>query len=194
LLRDTFGGGKVSFLVPTKDSNGYQITPGTAATVTITNSGGLTSSQQSIALHSAVSWPVSVDSGVTTIGTTGNGFMQTTVTIDQSGSLQANTQVWDTSSWGPFTGFHGACVVRLYDTFGNVIDTFTAGPYGAEGGQNNANPWSATLAANVCAELYSIAVVNFYDADDTGLTGITNWIVSNASTLASAAGAVVKAV
>jgi hypothetical protein len=50
------------------------------------------------------------------------------------------------------------------------------------------------LAANVCAELYSIAVVNFYDADDTGLTGITNWIVSNASTLASAAGAVVKAV
>ncbi len=185
---------QITFLVPTKDANGYQITPDTNATITVTNGAGLTSGQQTVALHSAVKWPVTANSGVTSIGTTGNGFAQTNVTIDQSGNLTANTQVWDNSSWGIFTGFHAACVVRLYDTFGNIINTFTAGPYGAQGGQNNANPWSATLTTNQCAALYSIAVVNFYDADDTGLTGITSWITSNASTLASAAAAVVAAV
>ncbi len=185
---------QISFIVPTKDSHGYQVTPGTSATVTVTNSSKLTSSQQNLALHSAVKWPVSANSGVTTIGTTGNGFMQTAVTIDQAGNLTANTQVWDTSSWGPLTGFHGACVVRLYDTFGNVIGTFPAGPYGVEGGQNNPNAWSATLTPAACAELYSISIVNFYDPQYNVPGEITTWIENNASSLATAAKAIVAAV
>ena len=185
---------QISFIVPTKDSQGYQITPGTTATVTVTNSGSLTSSQQNLALHTAVRWPVSANSGVTTIGTTGNGFMQTTVTIDQAGNLTANTQVWDTSSWGPLTGFHGACVVRLYDTFGNVIGTFPAGPYGVEGGQNNPNAWTATLTAAAIGELYSISIVNFYDPQYNVPGEILTWITNNASTLATAAKSIVAAV
>lgn len=186
---------QISFQVPTKDSNGYQITPGTTATVTVTNSGALTSSQQSLSLHSAVSWPVNANSGVTTIGTTGNGFMQTTVSIDQQGNLTANTQVWDTSNLGFLTGFSGAAAVRVYDTFGNVINTFSAGPFGAQGGQNNPNPWKATLSASECAEIYSISVVNFYDAQDANaINNIASWIESNGTSLAGAATAIVKAV
>ncbi len=185
---------QISFIVPTKDSKGYQITPGTNATVTVTNSGSLTSSQQNLALHSAVSWPVSANSGVTTIGSTGNGFMQTTVTIDQAGNLTANTQVWDTSSWGPFTGWHGACAVRLYDTFGNWLDTVSGGPFGVEGGQNNPNAWNVTLTPAMCAELYSVSVVNFYDPQYQDPGEILTWITNNASTLATAAKAIVAAV
>jgi IPT/TIG domain len=185
---------QIAFLVPVK-GNGYQITPGTAATVTVTNAGSLTSNQQSLALHSAVKWPVSSDSGITTIGTTGNGFVDTTVTIDQAGNLTASTRVWDTSGWGPFTGFHTGVVVQLYDTFGDVIGTFyPPAPFGVEGGQTNVNAWSATLTAAQCAELYSVSVVNFYDPQDTGLTGMTSWVVSNAAAIAAAAAAVVAAV
>lgn len=186
---------QITFLVPTKDANGYQITPGTTATINVTNKAGLTSGQQTLALHSAVRWPVSINSGVTSIGTTGNGFVQTNVNIDQSGNLTANTQVWDTSGWGIFTGFHAGCAVRLFDTFGNVIATFPAGPFGVQGGQNNSNPWSATLTPEECAQIYSISVVNFYDADpNSGINGVTTWIENNAAPLASAAAAIVAAV
>lgn len=181
---------QISFRVPVKDSNGYQITPGTTATVSVTNGGGLISNSVNLQLHSAVKWPVSVNSGITTIGTTGNGFMQTTATIDQAGNLTANTQVWDTSSFGPFTGFHGATVVRIFDTFGNVIGTFPAGPFGVEGGQNNPNAWSATLTAAQCAEIYSVAVVNFYDPQYNDPQAIASWIATNGAGLAGAASAV----
>jgi hypothetical protein len=185
---------QISFLVPTKDPNGYQVTPGTTATVAVTNSGGLTSGQKDLPLHSAVTWPVSINTGATTIGTTGNGFMQTTVSIDQAGSLTANPQVWDNSPLGILTGFSGAVAVRLYDTFGNIINTYSAGPFGVEGGQNNTNPWTETLTAAMCAQLYSIAVVNFFDPQNTGLAGITSWIENNGPALLAVASAVVALV
>jgi L-fucose mutarotase/ribose pyranase (RbsD/FucU family) len=46
---------QISFLVPVKDSNGYQTTPGTTATVTVTNGAGLHSSAQNLAIQPAVS-------------------------------------------------------------------------------------------------------------------------------------------
>ncbi len=185
---------QISFLVPVRDTSGNQITPGTTAAVTVTNSGGFTSNAGSLALHSAVKWPVTADSGQTQIGTTGYGFMDTTVTIDQAGNLNANTTIWDTSPWGILTGFHGAVVVRLFDTFGNQIDTFTAGPYGVSGGDTYYNSWAATVPAWVCAELFSISVVNFYDPQYTALGAISNWISANAATIAAAAQAVIAAV
>lgn len=174
---------QISFRVPVKDTNGYQITPGTTANISVTNGGTLTSNTISLPLHSAVRWPVAINSGVTTIGTTGNGFMQTSVTIDQSGNLNAATDVWDTSQFGPLTGFHGGVVVQIYDTFKNVIGTFPSGPYGVQGGQNNENPWKATLSQAQCDQLAYISVVNFYNPQDS----VLNWIESNLSTIASAA-------
>jgi hypothetical protein len=184
---------QVTFTMPVKNSASAQLTPGTTATVSVTNGAGLTSNSADLAVCSAVNWPVSLNSAVTSIGTTGNGFVQTTVSIDQAGNLNANTQVWDTSGWGFLTGFHAATVVSLFDTFGNVIDTFPSGPYGVMGGQNFANPWTATIPANVCSQLYSVSVVNFYDPEWTAAGGISNWIVQNAPAIAKAAVAVVGA-
>ncbi len=184
---------QISFLVPVKDSQGYQITPGTTACITVTNSSNLTSNTDCLALHSDVKWPVALDSGATQIGNTGNGFMDTSVTIDQAGNLTASTRVWDTSMWGFLTGFHGAVVVCLYDTFGNVIGTFPSGPYGVQGQQNNVNPWSATVSAAACAELYSVSIVNFYDPQYNVPGEIWNWIINNAPAIANAATAVVAA-
>ena len=154
---------QISFFVPVKGQSAYQITPGTTASVSVTNSSGLTSNTVNLSLCSAARWPLTIDSGQTQIGKTGKGFMQTTVTIDQAGNLSANTKVWDTSGWGPLTGFHGATVVCLYDIFGNLLDTFPAGPFGVEGGQTNENPWSASVPSAKMCEVYSVAVVNFYD-------------------------------
>ncbi|WP_297478640.1 RICIN domain-containing protein [Ferrovum sp.] len=184
---------QIGFLVPVKGQSSYQVTPGTTASVSVTNSNGLTSNTVELALCSAVRWPLNIDSGQTQIGKTGNGFMDTTVTIDQAGNLTANTKVWDTSGWGPFTGFHGATVVCLYDTFGNLLDTFPAGPFGVEGGQTNENPWSATVPAEKLCELYSVAVVNFYDPQYTVPGEILNWAIANAPAIAAAAKAVAAA-
>lgn len=185
---------QITFLLPVKNAAGVQVTPGASATVSVTNAAQLTSNSANLAINSAVKWPVSFNSGVTTIGTTGNGFVQTIGVIDQAGNLNANTQVWDTSGWGALTGFHAATIVRLYDTFGNVIDTFTSGPYGVSGGQNFANPWAATVPAAQCQQLYSVAVVNFYDPEWTAPGGIANWIIQNAAAIAAAAVSVVSAV
>src|SRR5262249_24330216 len=56
-----------------------------------------------------VTFPVTADSGVTRIGSSGNGHMQTAITIDRKGALQASTHTWDTSPWGFLTGVLGAC-------------------------------------------------------------------------------------
>jgi hypothetical protein len=185
---------QITFTLPVKNSAGAQMTPGVTATVSVTNDAHLTSNSANLAINSAVKWPLAFNSGVTTIGTTGNGFVQTTGSIDQAGNLNANTQVWDTSGWGVFTGFHAATVVRLYDTSGNVIDTFASGPYGVSGGQNFANAWTAMVPAPVCQQLYSVAVVNFYDPQWTAPQAIVTWIEQNAAAIAKAAAAVVAAV
>lgn len=118
---------QVTFMLPVKNSSGIQMTPGVIGTVSVTNDALLSSNSANLAINSAVKWPVSFNSGVTTIGNTGNGFVQTTGSIDQAGNLTANTQVWDTSAWGVLTGFHAVTIVRLYGTFGNVIDTSRQG-------------------------------------------------------------------
>jgi hypothetical protein len=183
---------QISFPVPVKGHSVYQVTPGTTASVSVTNSNGLTSNAVELALCSAAIWPLTADSGQTQIGKTGNGFMDTTVTIDQAGNLTANTKVWDTSIWGPLTGFHGATVVCLYDTFGNLLDTFPAGPFGVEGGQTNENPWSATVPSGKMCEVFSVAVVNFYDPQYTVPGEILNWAAANQSTISAAAKVIVS--
>lgn len=183
---------QITFLVPVKDSGGNQITPGTIATVTVTNYYGLTSNSVNLALTSAVRWPVSVNTGVTKIGTSGNGFMQTAVTIDESGSLTASTRIWDMSGWGPATGFHGATAIALYDTFGNTIASFQGGPWGIEGGQDETKPWTASVTPAVRAELYSVSVVNFYDPQYNLPNSIVTWIENNGPALAQVAVVVVE--
>lgn len=178
---------QISFFIPVKGQSLFQVTPGTVASISVTNSSGLTSNTENLQICSSVTWPVAADSGTTQIGTTGNGFMDTTVTIDQSGNLTANTKVWDTSGWGPLTGFHGAAVVCLFDTFGNNIGTFPAGPFGVEGQQTNENPWSTIVPAASLCELYSISVVNFYDPQNNVPGAILQWAINNAPQIAAAA-------
>jgi hypothetical protein len=144
-----------------------------------------------LALTSAVNWPVSANSGQTSIGTTGNGFMQTAVTIEGSGPLTASKRIWDKSGWGPLTGFHGATAIALYDTFGNIVNSFMGGPWGIEGGQDETKPWTGTVSPEIRAVLYSVKVVNFYDPQYNTPGYLATWIENNGPALAAVAAAVV---
>ena len=97
-------------------------------------------------ITSGVHWPVTVDSGVTTIGNSGDGHIQTVVTIDSSGTLTAMTHIWDTNGWGFLSGFHKT-VVTLFDGKGNQLDQWAGGPWGVEGGQSSQSTWTEHLNA-----------------------------------------------
>jgi len=178
---------QVRFIVPVKDSAGWHVTPGTSAGVSIINGANLSTATQNIALTSGVTWPVAVDSGDTSIGTTGNGHMQTTITLDASGHLAASTHTWDTSGWGVFTGFHGAVAVRLFDGFGNTLATFGAGPYGVEGGDSRNDSWSAEIPQSTLDQLARVSVVNFYDPQYSAAGSVWSWIAANSSAIANVA-------
>lgn len=186
----SWGDSQIVFVVPTDKPGGEAILPGSAAIVEVSNIiGG--SNPMSLALTTGVRWPVSADSGVTTIGGTGDGHMQTMVTIYEDGTLSGTTQTWDTSGWGFMTGFHGAVVVRLYDLYGNPLPPdFTAGPYGVEGGQSRQDNWSATLTQNQRDLLYSIAICNFYDPQWSAAGTILDWVANHKDEIAAVAAVV----
>jgi hypothetical protein len=187
-----WGDTQITFLLPTP-SGPWSATPGTNATVTVTNSDNLTSNQVLVAVTSGVSFPVTADSGDTQIGTTGNGHMDTSVTIQADGSLTAMTHIWDTSGWGFMTGFHGATVITIFDSRGNQLDQWSNGPFGIEGGQGYYVTWNEQLSASDLTQLYSISVVNFYDPQYSAIGAIANWIIQNAGAIAGAATAIVGA-
>jgi hypothetical protein len=130
-----------------------------------------------------VRWPVNIDSGQANIGGTGDGHMDTVVTIDSGCNLTATTHTWDTSGWGPFTGFHGAGVVRLFDFNGNVLDTIALGPYGIEGGQTRTDTVTQALSSLTCDELFSVAAGDFYDPQYSAAGSIWTWAAANGSTI-----------
>ena len=169
-------------------------TCGTQAQISVTNAAGLTSNTQTLLVTSGAIFPISADSGDTQIGSTGNGHMDTVVTIQANGTLTAMTHTWDTSSYGFLTGFHGATVITIYDAQGHQLDQWSNGPFGVEGGQSTYSPWTETLSAEDLACIYSISVVNFYDPQWSAFNSIWNWIQQNASTLISLAKAVAGAV
>lgn len=181
---------QIRFVLPVKDTNGWHVTPGTTANVSIVNSANLSTTTSNIAVTSGVVWPVALDTGVTSIGTSGDGHMQTTLTLDASGHLAVSTHTWDTSSWGVFTGFHGAVAVRLFDGFGNTLATFGAGPYGVEGGDSRTDSWSQQLDPSTLDQLAKVSVVNFYDPQYSAASSVWDWIGNNASTISSVAQAV----
>jgi hypothetical protein len=181
---------QISFLVPQKDPNGFKITPGTTATVTVTNAAGLTSNAVELALSTDVNWPISLDSGVTNIGSTGDGHMETFVTIDQSGTMTAVTHTWDTDGWGVLTGFHGACTVAILDENNKVVDAFGSLPFGVEGGQSRQDTWTAELSQADVNVIGGVSVSNFYDPQYSGPASAWAWVAANESTIE----AIVKAV
>lgn len=184
---------QISFRVPTQ-SNGWKVKPGTVATVTVTNQAGLTSNSENLAIVTAVRWPVSLDSGITNIGKTGDGHMETWVTIDQAGNLTATTETWDTNGWGIFTGFHGAAAIVLFDEDGNKLDEFGAGPYGVEGGQTRFDSVHSTLSDQDRQQVHSVGVVNFYDPQYSAAGSIWDWIAANISSIEAVAKAVAAVV
>jgi hypothetical protein len=183
---------QITFLLPTP-SGPWSATPGTTATVAVTNDAGLNSNQVQVAVTSGVPFPVTANSGDTQIGNTGNGNMQTAVIIQSDGSLTAMTHIWDTSGWGFMTGFHGATVITIFDDRGNQLDQWSNGPFGVEGGQGYDVTWNEQLTAADLASLYSISVVNFYDPQYSAIGAIADWILQNASAISSAAGAIAGA-
>jgi hypothetical protein len=178
---------QIRFEVPVQDAQGFHVTPGTTATVTVVNGNGLASNPETLSIITAVIWPVALDTGKTQIGTSGNGFMQTTVSISNDGLLNASTRIWDISPAGPLTGFHGAAVVALFDTAGTQIGTYSGGPWGVEGGQNRTISWTGRLTPDQRAQIFKVAATNFYDPQYQDLGSVANWIVQHASQLAEIA-------
>jgi hypothetical protein len=187
---------QISFILPTP-SGGYAATPGTTATITVTNASGLTSNETQLGVTSGAVFPVTANSGLTNIGSTGDGHMETTVTIEADGSLTAMTHIWDTDNplgiFGWTTGFHGATVVTIYDSRGNKLDEWSGGPFGVEGGQGYYSQWTATLSATDLACVYSVSVVNFYDPQYSAAGSILKWVEENGPAIASASVAIVGA-
>jgi hypothetical protein len=178
---------QISFLIPQKDAAGQQVTPGTTATITVTNGAGLTSNGIGLKLVTDVHWPITINTGVTDIGNTHDGHLQTFVTITQSGAMTAVTHTWDTNGWGFLTGFHGACTVSILDWNNNVVDAFGSQPFGVEGGQTRTDTWTAQLTPNDLEVISSVAVVNFYDPQYSGPAAVWAWVVANENTIESAA-------
>jgi hypothetical protein len=183
---------QISFLLPAP-ADGFAVTPGTTAALSVINAAGLSSNSMSLEVTSGVSFPVSMDSGVTEIGGTGNGHMQTSVTIEANGAMSASTHVWDTSGWGPFTGFHGATVVTIFDSHGNQLDQWTSVPIGVDGGQSTYVPWTGNLTTADLASLHSVSIVNFYDPQYQVPGAILSWIAQNGPAIAGAAAAIIGA-
>jgi len=168
-------------------------TCGMQAQISVTNAAGLTSNNETVLVTSGAVFPVSLDSGQTNIGGTGDGHMDTVVTIQANGALTASTHVWDTSGWDGFTGFHGATVITIFDANGHQLEQWSNGPFGVEGGQGYYVPWGATLSANALACIYSISIVNFYDPQWNVPGAILNWIIQNGPTIASVAVTIIAA-
>jgi hypothetical protein len=169
-------------------------TCGTQAQVSVTNAAGLNSNTETLLVTSGAIFPITADSGNTQIGSTGNGHMDTVVTIQASGALTAMTHYWDTSSWDGFTGFHGATVITIFDAKGTQLGQWSNGPFGIQGGQSNSTTWTETLNANDLACIYSISVVNFYDPQWNVPGAILNWILQNGPAIIALATAIIGAV
>jgi hypothetical protein len=181
---------QISFILPVKDSNGWQTTPGSTATVSVVNSDGLTSNSVSLTVTTGVNFPVQITSPVANIGGTGDGHMQTSITITSAGALTGTTHTWDTSGWGPLTGFHGGVAVVLFGPGNAQLASFGFGPYGVEGGQSRNDSLSGTIAASVLDQLMSVAVMDFYDPQYSAAGSVWNWIAANQTTLIAIATAV----
>jgi hypothetical protein len=137
-----------------------------------------------------VLWPVHGDSGDTIIGSSGNGHMDTTVSIDQTGNLQASTHTWDTSGWGFLTGFHGAGLVVIFDSGNNPLGQFSSPAYGVEGGQSRVDQWTGQLSAAAINGIAKMAVTNIYNPQYSFFNNLWQWVVANKDTLIAIATAV----
>jgi hypothetical protein len=175
---------QVVFLVPVRDSNGFQVSPGSSATITVTNADALTSNSVSLALTSGVSFPVSYNTGQSDVGL--GWYMQTSVTIDSQGNLTGAVHSW-VDSLNP-TGFKAAAGVVLYGVTGNMLSAYGFGPYGVNGfGGNRTDSISASVPVSVLNQLGYIAVANS-DADNwlAEFGSVLNWLLNNSQTLFSA--------
>ena len=131
--------------------------------------------------------PITLDSGVTTIGGTGDGHMRTSVTIDGAGALHATTTTWDTNGWGFLTGFHGAAAIAVFDENKNLLDAFGSPPYGVEGGQSRTDAWNAVFTSVGLNMVSSVAVTKCYDPQYNAVPNIIKWAASNYQLLSSIA-------
>ena len=185
---------QIQFLVPTDraaNAGGAFIAPGSTATIEVSNQAGI-SNGGSLALTTSVRWPVSVTSVVANIGGTGEGHMQTSVTIDQSGNLYATTHTWDTDNplgfFGFLTGFHGSVLVTLLDNRNNPIaNAFAQGPYGVEGGQSRTDGWSGTLTQVQRDTLTAVSITHQYDPQWNTAGEVLAWIADHKDQIVAAA-------
>lgn len=167
---------QITFVVPVPSGvNGeWAVTFGTSATVTVTNAAGLVSAPLSLQVTTDVSWPVTHDSGKVEIGTSGNGYARTTVTITQDGTVTAVTTVSDSSALGFLTGFTAGVAIVVYGPYGNLLAAFQ-NKFGCQGGQTNVSTWTNMLTAEELEQVYQVGVQEEYDPKDTG-AAISDWL------------------
>jgi hypothetical protein len=160
---------QITFVIP----EGSATTIGTTASITLANATGLTSNSESILITTNVQWPVSASSGNQQIGTSGNGHIQTTVSISQNGTVSATTTISDSSGWGFLTGFHAGVGIVIVGPYKNILQEFS-NVFGAQGGQTYTASWGGQLTASSLAQVWGIAINQAYDAEGTGAI-ISNW-------------------
>jgi len=160
---------QIIFVIPGQSA----VRIGTTALITVANSTGLVSGPASILITTNVQWPATASTGNQQIGTTGNGAIQTSVSVSQDGTLTATTTISDTSNWGFLTGFHAAVGIVIVGPYQNILQEFS-NVFGAQGGQTYTASWGGQLTTDSRAQIFGIAIYQTYDPESTGQI-IANW-------------------
>ena len=166
---DSWSDSQITFLIPGAAATRV----GTSATITIANSTGLVSNPETILITTNVKWPATASTGNQQIGSTGDGHVQTSVSVGQDGTLAATTTISDTSGWGFLTGFHAGIGIVIVGPYNNILQEFS-NVFGAQGGQTYTASWGGTLSSEALAQIWGIAIYQAYDAEGTGAI-ISNW-------------------
>ena len=186
---------QITFEVPTASgsSDQYATVGDTTASVTVTDGNGYTSNLVNVTMSTDVHWPIAMGTG--NVNVAGDGWMNTSMSIQGSGALFASTRIWDTDDplgfLGWATGFHGCSAITLYDKYGNILGQWANGPFGVEGGQNQTIQWTppniSPLTQDQFLAAWSVSVYNWYCPQYSGIAAVWNWISNNQSTLQSLA-------
>ncbi|MCL5671676.1 MAG: IPT/TIG domain-containing protein [Acidobacteria bacterium] len=154
---------QITFVVP----QGSSTTIGTTATITVANSPGLISNPANLLITTDVQWPLSASTSNQQIGSSGNGHIQTSVSVSQDGTLTATTTISDTSGWGFLTGFHAGVGIVIVGPYQNILQEFS-NVFGAQGGQTYTASWGGQLTSDALAQIWGIAINQAYDPKGTG--------------------------
>ncbi len=166
---NTWSDSQITIVVP----EGSSTTIGTNATITVANATGLISNPATLLVTTNVQFPVSASTGNQQIGSSGNGHIQTSVSVSQDGTLTATTTISDTSGLGFLTGFHAGVGIVIVGPYQNILQEFS-NDFGAQGGQTYTASWGGQLSADALVQIWGIAINQAYDPEGTGQV-IATW-------------------